>query len=48
MHILSKVFALEKSSITIVGGHTSRMKKVKIVGKDVKQIIDSIITELGE
>jgi uncharacterized protein (TIGR00251 family) len=48
MHILSKVFGLEKSSIEIVGGHTSRMKKIKIVGKDVKQIIDSIVTELGE
>ena len=44
----AKVFGLEKSSIEIVGGHTSRMKKIKIVGKDVKQIIDSIVTELGE
>jgi hypothetical protein len=48
MYVLSKIFELEKSSIEIVSGHTSRMKKVKIIKKDSKQIIDSIMAELGE
>ena len=47
MHILSTIFELDKSAIDIVSGHTSRMKKVKVIGKESKKIIDSILKEIG-
>jgi uncharacterized protein (TIGR00251 family) len=48
IHVLSKTFELEKSSIEIISGHTSRMKRIKIMAKDTKQIIDIIMLKLGE
>jgi len=47
MHVLSKIFELNKSEIEIVSGHTSRMKKVKIIGAEPKEIIDYILHEVG-
>ena len=42
-----KIFELNKSEIEIVSGHTSRMKKVKIIGAEPKEIIDYILHEVG-
>jgi len=47
MHVLSKIFELDKSSIEIVSGHTSRMKKIKIIGKEPEKIIAYILHEVG-
>ena len=47
MHVLSKIFELDKSAIEIVSGHTSRMKKIKIVGKEPEKIIAYILHEVG-
>ena len=47
MHVLSKKFELDKSAIEIVSGHTSRMKKIKIVGKEPEKIIAYILHEVG-
>ena len=47
MHVLSKIFELDKSAIEIVSGHTSRMKKVKIIGKKAEEIIGYILHEVG-
>ena len=46
MHVLSKIFELDKSSIEIVSGHTSRMKKIKIIGKEPEKIIAYILHEV--
>jgi len=48
IHVLSKIFDLEKSSIEIVSGHTSRMKKVKIMKRNSEQIIHSILEIIGD
>ena len=47
MHVLSKIFELDKSAIEIVSGHTSRMKKIKIIGKEPREIIDCILNKVG-
>ena len=47
MHVLSKIFELDKSAIEIVSGHTSRMKKIKIIGKEPQKIIAYILHEVG-
>ena len=47
MHVLSKIFELDKSAIEIVSGHTSRMKKIKIIGKEPEKIIAYILHEVG-
>jgi len=47
IHILSKIFELDKSAIDIVSGHTSRMKKVKVIGKEPEKIIAYILHEVG-
>ena len=47
MHVLSKIFELDKSAIEIVSGHTSRMKKIKINGKEPREIIDCILDKVG-
>ena len=48
IHVLSKIFGLGKSSIEIVSGHTSRMKKVKILNRNSEQIMDSILELIGD
>ena len=47
MHVLSKIFELDKSAIEIVSGHTSRMKKIKLIGKEAAEIINYILHEVG-
>jgi uncharacterized protein (TIGR00251 family) len=48
VYVLSNIFEVEKTSIEIVSGHTSRMKKVRITGKGATQIAEFIKLELGD
>ena len=48
VQIISKLFEVEKSSVEIVQGHTSRMKQVKITGKNTEYITRLIDMELSK
>ena len=41
-HILSKIFEVDKASVEIVNGHTSRMKRIRIENINSNEIIDLI------
>ncbi len=46
IHFLSREFGISKKDISILSGHTRSNKLIKINGKDLKEINNSILNKL--